>query len=348
MVYIRADANAYIGSGHIMRCMAIAEELVKAGETVTFLLADDVSSEKVKQMGCPFLVLHTDWSDLNKDMDQLIQFIIGNKVEKLLVDSYYISKETLHGLSRYTKVMYIDDYSNDVIDVQSIVHYGLIYEQEFYKEYNRLEAVKEKKNHTRLLLGSQYIPLRKEFQDIVFDDRLRKNNILIMSGGTDTYNVMGTLLYHIIDDRQYDSYHFHIIIGLYNEFKNDIIRLAENRDNITTYFNVGNMAELMKSCAVSISAGGSTLYELFSARTPTICYTFADNQNFGAEMLGSMGYVCYIGDIRGNVAFSAKTILDRMEELYWDKAGKREMVEKMIHAVDGKGAYRIARELINL
>ena len=41
MVFFRADSNKQIASGHIMRCISIAQAFKDAGEDVTFLIADE-------------------------------------------------------------------------------------------------------------------------------------------------------------------------------------------------------------------------------------------------------------------------------------------------------------------
>ena len=38
--WIRADASARVGLGHLMRCVAIAEEVVSRGADVRFVVAE--------------------------------------------------------------------------------------------------------------------------------------------------------------------------------------------------------------------------------------------------------------------------------------------------------------------
>ena len=44
MIGIRVDANEIVASGHILRCITIAKEIEKHGETVLFFLADEYGS----------------------------------------------------------------------------------------------------------------------------------------------------------------------------------------------------------------------------------------------------------------------------------------------------------------
>lgn len=48
-VWIRADGNEQIGTGHVMRCLAIAEALEAAGVPVCFVMADGAAAQLVKK-----------------------------------------------------------------------------------------------------------------------------------------------------------------------------------------------------------------------------------------------------------------------------------------------------------
>ena len=49
MIWIRADANKEIGSGHMMRCLSVAEALKKRGEQVIFVVADEEATQLLAQ-----------------------------------------------------------------------------------------------------------------------------------------------------------------------------------------------------------------------------------------------------------------------------------------------------------
>ena len=51
MICFRADGNAHIGSGHIMRCLSLAAALRTLGEDCLFAMADDTMAATVRSRG---------------------------------------------------------------------------------------------------------------------------------------------------------------------------------------------------------------------------------------------------------------------------------------------------------
>lgn len=68
MLYIRTDMNNMIATGHVMRCLAIAEAAKEQGEQVTFLLSDEQAVELIEQRGYQTIVLHTSWYDMESEL----------------------------------------------------------------------------------------------------------------------------------------------------------------------------------------------------------------------------------------------------------------------------------------
>ena len=68
---IRVDANEIVATGHVMRCLAIAEELRKIGQELLFISADDFPRPLIEQKGFEFVSLQTDWKHMEKEIERL-------------------------------------------------------------------------------------------------------------------------------------------------------------------------------------------------------------------------------------------------------------------------------------
>ena len=91
MLYIRADMNRIIATGHVMRCLAIADAAEILGRKTTFILADDQAEELIKQRGHKTIILHTEWNNMDIELEQLKNIIMTYKIHALLVDSYQVT-----------------------------------------------------------------------------------------------------------------------------------------------------------------------------------------------------------------------------------------------------------------
>ena len=100
MFYIRADANEIIGTGHVMRCLSISEELRRQGEEVTFIIADKRTEKMVVEKGFQVICLDSVWNDLDKEIEKVLKVIEEYGISLLLIDSYNIFMQFYFSFSR--------------------------------------------------------------------------------------------------------------------------------------------------------------------------------------------------------------------------------------------------------
>lgn len=340
MFYIRADGNEQIGSGHIMRCLSIANALKKKGIAATFITADSASQELVASFGFPVICLDTDWRDWSQEIDKMAKLIKSLKIEKVLIDSYSVTRTYFQQLRNYTKIIYMDDINQFVYPVDILVNYNIYAQKMVSKEDYASE-------NTRLLLGCNYVPLREEFRNMRKPARKKVSDILITTGGSDSYNFAGTLLRSLVT-KQYENYSFHVVAGYYNTHKEELRQLAQKHSNIVLHNQVRQMSKLMQECDIAVTAGGSTLYELSACGVPSISFSFADNQLYGVKEFDEQEIVYYSGDIRHNLRECLDNIAGRLNLLIMDEALRIRLASRMQALVDGFGAERIANEIIKL
>lgn len=341
MFYIRADANHKIGSGHVMRCLAIATAMQDRGYDCTFITADQVPEQLIKSHGFTVLCLHSIWDDLDMECNQFISLIKKRNIEHILIDSYFVTENYLAKIRQFTKITYLDDLDKFRYPADNLINYNIYADQMPYQE-------EYKETDTKLLLGCSFVPLRAEFRNCSPVVRDEVKNILITTGGSDPFNVAGNLLIYLNRETidLYSSLRFHVIVGSFNPHQEILKTLGEKYDNIELHYNVTEISKLMLYCDLAISAGGSTLYELCSCGIPTVCYAFADNQLEGIEEFNRRELIFSVGDIRTDQEECYRKMEDRLRLLIGDKHLREELSNRMKKLVDGFGAQRIVDQIL--
>lgn len=326
-IYIRVDMNEVIATGHVMRCLSIADAAREQGKETVFITADEKPVEMLGSRGYKPVVLHTDWKNMEGELDILLSLIQDKGIKKLLVDSYQVTENYLKKLEAYAEVFYLDDLDAFEYPVSNVICYANYYSQLSYGNY---------RGNTKFYLGTSYMPIRKVFQNCP-PKQIKKNieNIMILSGGSDNFN----MLENITALFKNSTVQVDIICGaFYPDFQGLRNKFAEY-PNLHFYQNVSNLEEFMEKADLAISAGGTTLYELSAKGTPAISYSFADNQLKNVKQFDEEGLIAYAGDVRYDDVYG------NIYQLY-KKYEKQELRKKysrnMQQVMDGKGAARIA------
>lgn len=336
MFYIRVDANEIIGTGHVMRCLSIAEEFRRRGEPVTFLVADSCSEKMIVSKGFQTICLDSIWNDLDKELEGLISVIKAFDIAVLLIDSYYITELYLRTVKNYTKVVYIDDLDAFIYPVDLLVNYN-IYAEDLKYVARYWEAGLD----TQFALGCAYAPLRAEFSNVHKKIKKKVSSILITSGGTDTYNAIGNILETLIRQSWFDKLEYYIILGRFNVHARDLEEKWGLYENIHLLTNVSNMSEYMKFSDIAITAGGVTTYELCACGIPSIMYTLADNQLQIAQMVSEKHLIPWAGDVRRDMENCMNYIILYLEEFLVSCEKRNKISRRMQETVDGNGCGRL-------
>lgn len=367
MVVIRADANSKIGMGHVMRCLSVADALLKRREEVLFVTADDTPVPLLTKKGIPYCVLHTDYADMEAELPKLWNALselpqgpgvpeaaLPQRNTTILVDSYYVTEKYLAALKKRITTIYMDDIYAFSYPVDMLINYN-IYGEEMGYEKDAAFA------DTKLLLGIEYVPLREEFSAGAGYVQSRKVlslgaanvtpaancGILITTGGSDSFNLAGQLLMEAMKYDALKEKEYHVVSGSLNPHIGELQALAQKHENIHIHCNVTNMAELMAESEVALSAGGSTLYELCAMGVPVIAFSFAENQERLVQTFVKRGIAQYGGNYRTDGNKMIQNTIAGLQKLCGDEALKTEYRRKALQLVDGRGAERIAEALLS-
>lgn len=383
MFWIRADGNARIGAGHLMRCMSIAEELARreGGGEVCFLCADSQSAEMARNYGLQSRVLGTDYQKMESELPLWRELMAEPSARQaaeagrlfILVDSYYVTGEYLEALGRMGHVILMDDFGRERYPVDCVINYNAPASPEAYGElYAGQDTVR--------LIGSRYVPLRRQFRNIGARgsgmpeggvDTCRPDEEPAGKAGACPADSVGAgraggcrlgegakavlittgggdsenIAGKILNKIYARRLEFHMVMGQFHPHFQEMKELEKEYANIHIHHNVTNMAALMGLCDIAVTAGGSTIYELAAVGVPFICFSYAENQEALTEYVGREK----IGGYAGAWHREPEMVLERLEKQFWelvaDKEKRREYILKALTMTDGRGAERIADAL---
>lgn len=304
-IVIRVDASIEIGIGHIMRCLTLADALLKQAAEVSFIcrvhegnliqyiknkgyvvysLALSLSEENLLPYNDGNPLAHQHWLGTTQYNDAKVCEPILEELcpDWLLVDHYALDYHWQNQLKdKYKKLMVIDDLADRKHECD------LLLDQTFgRKKYSYKELVP---HSCELLLGSQYALLRPEFsqwREYSLQRRIAPElkNILVSMGGVDQNNVTSQILQILKTCDLPEELTITIVLGISSPNIEIVKQIAVTMPNTTEVkVDVDNMAELMANADVSIGAAGATTWERCCLGVPSILIVLADNQKIIAQ-----------------------------------------------------------------
>ena len=366
IIYIRTDGNSKIATGHLVRCICIAQALESLEKKVCFLVSDHTSADLLKDLSSSIFPRYTFsidvqilrtafYNNMESELAEL-QSLLTNKTNDtdransnlikpvVFVDSYYVTSNYLSTLRTFAHVAYMDDLRAFEYDVDLVINYDVIPVSK-QKEYAQAYA-----NIPTTLLGAGYTPLRRQFQNKEVTLSNTFQNVLITSGGSDPYRFTELLASYLLSQNLEIT--LHIVVGKLFTNTKELESLASNNSAICLHYNVSDMASLMKQCDYAVSAAGTTLYELCALGIPCISFSMAENQKIMAETFSDTGAVPYAGDIQNksseDIHFILTNIKIHLISLSRDSSKRMAQHKIMRELVDGCGAVKIAERLCKL
>ncbi|MCL6479749.1 MAG: UDP-2,4-diacetamido-2,4,6-trideoxy-beta-L-altropyranose hydrolase [Peptococcaceae bacterium] len=308
-VVFRADASVQIGTGHIMRCLTLADELRKKGAEIFFIcrLLPGNLCGLIEQKGylvhrlpypeqSPNSVTNharreeVSWQTDAEETKTILAKEIGG-IDWLVVDHYAldIRWETLMR-PHAKKIMVIDDLADRPHDCDLLLDQNLYENME--TRYQTLIP-----GHCLTLLGPGYVLLRPEFKKVRRNLRQRDGTvkrILIFFGGSDPTNETAKAL-KAVQLINRPEVIIDVVVGSTNLHKEEIQQLCSIRPNTSFYCQVENMAELMARADLAIGAGGTTTWERCFLGLPSITLIVAQNQADTTKTVAAKGAAWNLG-----------------------------------------------------
>lgn len=362
-VVFRADASLQIGTGHVMRCLTLADALVAHGAECQFIsrahpgnLIEFVRSRGYIVHALPESpagieadptgdqaqsVAHSHWLGVTQaqDAEACAAILADLQPDWLIMDHYALDARWERALKPYCgRLMVIDDLADRPHESDLLLDQTYSREAEDYRAWVPASC--------RLLCGSQYALLRPEFAALRPYSLQRRNEpqlrqLLITMGGVDKDNATGQVLEALRSCALPVDCRITVVMGETAPWLDKVERLAQDMPWPTQVkVGVRDMAKLMADSDLAIGAAGATSWERCCLGLPTIMLVLADNQRTIAQALHDSGSAQLVDSkkIENQSLISPQLIDFRRLSL---------MTKAAIAVTDGLGAERIIENLTN-
>ena len=135
MFCIRADANPQIGTGHIMRCLSLADALREQGKEITFVTAGPYFQPLIQSRGYLCTVQGTSFDRMEEELPVFLPILEQNRPELVILDSYFVTSKYMETVKHIAPLLYIDDLNMFDYPVDIVVNYN-IYGPETTDQYH--------------------------------------------------------------------------------------------------------------------------------------------------------------------------------------------------------------------
>lgn len=332
---IRADAGPAMGTGHVMRCLTLADELSARGWSVVIASAElplalevDVvrRGHSVLRIGRP--------GDYGAAEASCIADQLPGPVDLAIVDHYRIGSGWHEAARAWARsIAAIDDLADRPLSVDLVLNQNLGERTDAYRHLVRAG--------TRLLVGSNYALVRPQFRHARRSARIPRvdvRRLFVFISGADERNVTETAAraagrVGISTD---------VVIGAAYPHEAALRRWARNEHGIVLHQNVSEMAALMARADLAIGAPSSASWERCCVGLPTVLVTLAENQVRAARALAERRAALSLG---WHHDVNEQAIVDGLEELIQNPEQLSAMSNAAAAIADGRGVIRVCGEI---
>jgi UDP-2,4-diacetamido-2,4,6-trideoxy-beta-L-altropyranose hydrolase len=339
-VLFRADVSVSMGTGHAMRCLALAQAWQDAGGRAVFAMAESTAAvfEMLRTEGLEVLSVPAE-AGSDDDSRQTASLALEQRAAWVVVDGYQFGADFQRALKTAgLRILFLDDnghagsYSADLVLNQN-AHAA-------ENMYGRREP------YTQLLLGTSYSLLRREFS--AWKDRRREipetgRKVLVTFGGSDPGNFTAMVM-QAIQQVKIPGLETVVVIGASNPHFASLEKIAPDPDRaIRLERNVSDMAKLMTWADLAVSAAGTTCLEMCLLGLPAIVVAVAENQRAAAAELENRNCVVQLN----TQSLGAERVAESIERLLQDRQTRQSLSQRGRELVDGDGANRVISAIEN-
>lgn len=336
-LYIRADADARRGTGHVMRCLALAQAWQEQGGEASFLSRCDSGplQQRIRDEGFGLRLLNDvcpDPADLETTLS-LLRADTAGRGKWLVLDGYHFTPDYQRAIRAAGVSLAVIDDTNHL----PYYHADLLLNQNAYAPALSYGCAAD----TTLLMGTRYCLLRREF--LAYRDRPRRvperaGNLLVTLGGSDPDNATLQVIEALKGLAEPDI-SVRLVVGPANPHREALRRaLLSFPCHAELLTAPSDMPGLMAWADMAISAAGGTCWELAFMQVPTIVLVLAENQRGVAEYLTENEAAWSLGEADDGLPVRLREAFRR-----WigDAGLRAALLQKSRTLIDGEGASRV-------
>jgi len=353
-IVFRVDASEKIGTGHVMRCLCLADRMKEKGYKTVFVsrhmlphLQEILEARSHVFNHLPALpgsepeslTHYSKWLETTEEQDAEYtkRCLAGVPVDWLVVDHYALGK-VWESLLRplVGRIFVIDDLADRNHDCDVLLDQGCF--PDLRRRYAELTPV-----GTNLLLGPRFALLREEFKLLRSELTPRSGHvrrILVLYGGIDTINLTGLTTNALVAAQMF-GVEVDVVIGAQHPARTEITECCR-KAGFACHVQTDKVAQLMAAADFSFGAGGSTCWERCCMGLPAALLKVAENQSYNISGLRDLG-VCI--DLGNAESLHEAKILDCIKSILETPDDLRKMSERAFGLVDGVGVERVLQHL---
>lgn len=311
---LRADASLLIGSGHVMRCLTLADALLERGHSCVFLSRDLEGSrhDAVRMRGHGLEVLeggegtftpnesapaHAAWLEgsWKEDARSTRKALDRCGASVLIVDHYALDRRWEEAVAvPGLRLAAIDDLADRPHAISLLLDQNL---GRMAADYDGLvpEDCLRLIGPDHALVGPQFIRLREE--SLSRRKEAKMEHIMVSMGGVDIDDATSAVLECLGTICSTSIREVSVIMGRHAPHLEKVRALAAKLSlPVEVAVDVTDMAERMARADLAVGGTGVTAWERCALGLPSIAVVLAGNQRDGARALGEACAVLVVGD----------------------------------------------------
>ena len=332
---IRCEASAVLGTGHVLRCLALAHEWMRRGGRAVFAMVEPEAAmaDRVRAAGASIEMLPvTPGSSADAVATAALAQRLGARW--VILDGPMFGVGWDAAWPGEARLLRIDDNG-----LARPFRADLLLNQNLGATATDYPA---KTGPCHLLLGPEYALVRPEFAEAAARGATRGSRIVVTLGGSDpacaTERVLAALLQPETRCVEAD-----FIVGAANPRQAALtVAIDAHAPRLQAVVAPADLPARFARAPLAVTAGGTTLYELALLHTPMLLLCTADNQRRTCEKFAAAGAAQFAG---WHAAVAPTELARMLAAMLTDGPRCAAFAASAGRLVDGRGASRVVEAM---